>query len=156
MRLASRRGISPVIATVILVAVTIAVAIAVAFWMTGIVGLFAGAVEKLEITSIYAEPKSNGDKWTVTIRVNNTGTIPVTIDQIFINGIPVDSDECKGASITDSVKTFSISPGGGKVIKLELTKGESCGPTTFNPGISIEVKLHTAGGREYPKLITLP
>ncbi|MEM0494019.1 MAG: archaellin/type IV pilin N-terminal domain-containing protein [Thermofilum sp.] len=152
MRLASRRGISPVIATVILVAITIAVAIAVAFWMTGIVGLFAGAVEKLEITSIYATPTGNG--WDVTVRVNNTGTVPVTIDQVFVNGILVGSPECGGASLKGG--TISLNPGEGTTITLSLNKGQKCGPTTFNPGISIEVKLHTAGGREYPKLITLP
>ncbi|MGC9096928.1 MAG: archaellin/type IV pilin N-terminal domain-containing protein, partial [Infirmifilum sp.] len=52
----TRKGISPVIATVIIVAVTIAVAIAVAFWMTGIIGLFTGSVEKLEIVSLYVQP----------------------------------------------------------------------------------------------------
>ncbi|MEM0376312.1 MAG: archaellin/type IV pilin N-terminal domain-containing protein [Thermofilum sp.] len=152
MKLASRRGISPVIATVILVAITIAVAIAVAFWMTGIVGLFAGAVEKLEITSIYATP--NGSGWKVIVRVNNTGTVPVTIDQVFVNGILVSSSECEGASLKEG--TTSLNPGEGTTITLSLNKGQTCGPTTFNPGISIEVKLHTAGGREYPKLITLP
>ena len=38
------KGISPVIATVIIVAVAIAIAIAVAFWLTGIVGIFTGCL----------------------------------------------------------------------------------------------------------------
>ncbi|RLF08230.1 MAG: hypothetical protein DRJ64_01405, partial [Thermoprotei archaeon] len=46
----NNKGISPVIATVIIVAVAIAISIAVAFWMTGIVGLFTG-FEQVQITS---------------------------------------------------------------------------------------------------------
>jgi hypothetical protein len=49
-----------VIATIIIVAVAIAVAIAVAFWMTGIIGLFTGAVEKIEFVSLYAQPTAAG------------------------------------------------------------------------------------------------
>jgi len=45
----NRKGISPVIATVIIVAVTITVAIAISFWMGGIAGLYT-RFEKLEIT----------------------------------------------------------------------------------------------------------
>ncbi|MGC8836292.1 MAG: archaellin/type IV pilin N-terminal domain-containing protein, partial [Infirmifilum sp.] len=84
----TRKGISPVIATVIIVAVTIAVAIAVAFWMTGIIGLFTGSVEKLEIISLYAQRNQNQNGWIVYIRVKNTGTTPTSIDEIFINGVP--------------------------------------------------------------------
>jgi flagellin-like protein len=48
-----RRGISPVIATVIIVAVTIAVSIAVAYWMGGLASFFT-RFEKIEIGSAYA------------------------------------------------------------------------------------------------------
>ncbi|MGC9147233.1 MAG: archaellin/type IV pilin N-terminal domain-containing protein, partial [Infirmifilum sp.] len=82
----TRKGISPVIATVIIVAVTIAVAIAVAFWMTGIIGLFTGSVEKLEIISLYAQPNQNG--WNVTMMVRNTGTTTTSIDEVFIYNVP--------------------------------------------------------------------
>jgi flagellin-like protein len=153
-----RKGISPVIATVIIVAVTIAVAIAVAFWMTGIVGLFT-AVEKLEITYAYAEKGTN--KWTVTIAVNNTGTTPTSIDRIMINGVDISS--CSSAVGTVSVSggtstslPVTLNPGKGVKISFDVNQGKDCGTTTFNPGVSIEVKLHSTGGKEYPKLLTLP
>ena len=146
-----RKGISPVIATVIIVAVTIAVAIAVAFWMTGIVGLFT-SVEKLEITYAYAEKGTN--KWTVTIAVNNTGTTPTSIDRIMING--VDISTCSGAVPDAPTSAITLNPGKGTQIQFTITRGGTCGTTTFNPGVSIEVKLHSTGGKEYPKLLTLP
>jgi len=54
----NKRGISPVIATIIIVAVAIAIAIAVAFWVVGIAGLFT-RYEKLEISYIYAQKSGN-------------------------------------------------------------------------------------------------
>jgi flagellin-like protein len=147
-----RKGISPVIATVIIVAVTIAVAIAVAFWMTGIVGLFT-AVEKLEITYAYAEKGTN--KWTVTIAVNNTGTTPTSIDRIMINGVDIKSTTCSGVSDSPSLP-ITINPGKGDEITFTVNQGGTCGTTTFSPGVSIEVKLHSTGGKEYPKLLVLP
>ena len=145
-----RRGISPVIATVIIVAVTIAVAIAVAFWMTGIVGLFTAA-EKLEIVSLFAQ-QAPGGGWRVTITVRNTGTTPTSIDEIFINGIP--REQCTGAQFPQL--PIRLDPGGEQTFQITLDDGGQCGPTTFRAGGSIEVKLHSTGGKEYPKLTVLP
>ncbi|WP_052884967.1 archaellin/type IV pilin N-terminal domain-containing protein [Thermofilum pendens] len=152
-----RRGISPVIATVIIVAVTIAIAIAVAFWMTGIVGIFTGTVEKLEIVSLYAVPNAQGG-WDVTVIVKNTGTISTSIDNIFINGVPVKN--CNPAITPNPDVTATpqpLKPGGDPLtITFTLGNGNECGGTKFTSGVSIEVKLHSTGGKEYPKLITLP
>jgi len=156
-----RKGISPVIATVIIVAVTIAVAIAVAFWMTGIVGLFTGT-EKLEIVSINAAPAAGGG-WTITVTVKNTGTTTTSIDAIYINGylaFPA------GANALDCVDHLNpnlpvrLIPGDQQDIAFDIIQG-ACNlgaNAVFNaaPGGSIEVKLHSTGGKEYPKLVVLP
>ena len=160
-----RKGISPVIATVIIVAVTIAVAIAVAFWMTGIVGLFT-AVEKLEIVSLTVQPSSQGSGWSIDIVVKNAGTTPTTIDQIIINNVLaatlntagnalVKTDNCQGLSSVTAEKV-RLNPGDQATITLTLSGGQSCGATSLSPGVSIEIKLHSTGGKEYPKLATLP
>ena len=144
MHVPRRKGISPVIATVIIVAVTIAVAIAVAFWMTGIIGLFTG-FEQLQIVSIYDNETG------IHLKVKNTGTSTASITEIFINGYP--SEEV-GASVTDDAEGLPITlkPGDEKTITIKLT-GE--GKITVNPGVSLEIKLHTASGKDYPKLIVL-
>ncbi|RLF00466.1 MAG: DUF4352 domain-containing protein [Thermoprotei archaeon] len=146
-----RRGISPVIATVILVAVAIAVAIAVAFWMTGIVGLFTG-FEQLQITSAYAEgDEANG--WTITVEVKNTGTAAASIDNIFINGKPISS--YTGVTVSPDVTsaTVSVNPGETKTFTITI---QPKGTSGFSSGQSVEIKIHTAGGKEYPKLVVLP
>jgi len=137
-----RKGISPVIATVIIVAVTIAVAIAVAFWMTGIVGLFTG-FEQLQITTIYDD--SNG----IHLTVKNTGTSTASITDVFINGYPSDQVSAE----TDLDLPIALKPGEEQTITITFTAD----PEEFDvvPGVSLEIKLHTAGGKDYPKLIVL-
>jgi flagellin-like protein len=160
-----RKGISPVIATVIIVAVTIAVAIAVAFWMTGIVGLFTGA-EKLEIVSINAAPAAGGNGWTITITVRNTGTTTTSIDSIYINGylaFPAGANTLTCVANLDPPNLpVQLIPGAQQVIAFDISQGACNLGAGANPvfnaasGGSIEVKLHTSGGKEYPKLLTLP
>jgi flagellin-like protein len=145
-----RRGISPVIATVIIVAVTIAVAIAVAFWMTGIVGLFTSA-EKLEIVSLYAVPRQGGG-WQINMTVKNTGTTTTSIDEIFINGVP--HTGCNNVNFPNL--PIPLNPGNQTNIGITINQNARCGTTTFTAGGSVEVKLHTTGGKEYPKLTVLP
>jgi len=148
-----RSGISPVVATVILVAIAIVIAIAVAFWATGLVGIFT-RYEKLEITSAYART-SDGGEIEVVLRVRNTGSADTSIDEIFVNGVPCET-ECE---IED------ISIGGGSVYTLRV--GDSAEIIIKNPpsrvtnnewvsGITYEVTVHTASGKSYPAAVLIP
>jgi len=156
-----KKAISPVIATVIIVAVTIAIAIAVALWMSGLVGSFT-ATENLQIISAYAEgSKSSG--WTITLEVKNVGTTDATIDNIFINGKPLSSSSYSNIitpkyAIGDenpvdfeAGKGFTLQAGKTATITIQISKDSD-----FTSGQMIEVKLHTASGKEYPKQVTLP
>ena len=73
----SRKGISPVIATVILVAVAITVSVSVAYWMGGISSLYT-RLEKIEIQSIVAT-KGVAGNYTITLAAKNTGSADATI-----------------------------------------------------------------------------
>jgi len=148
--------------------------------MTGIVGLFTAA-EKLEIVSINAVWDNQNNQWTVTLTVRNTGTTQTSIDTIYVNGYEafvqgqaqgqaaaqlgcvqnfqaqVDNNQLQGLPVT-------LQPGQQANIQFAITgPNQQCiyNPTNtavFTPasGGSIEVKLHSSGGKEYPKLITLP
>jgi flagellin-like protein len=143
-----RKGISPVIATVIIVAVTIAVAIAVAFWMTGIVGLFTG-FEQLQITSIY------DDNQGIHLTVKNTGTSTTSITDVFVNNYPI--GQVNGTFQCDSNQLgqnpITLNPG--QQVNCHLTFNQQPNQFSVEPGVSLEIKLHTAGGKDYPKLIVL-
>ncbi|MEM2960684.1 MAG: archaellin/type IV pilin N-terminal domain-containing protein [Candidatus Bathyarchaeia archaeon] len=159
---ANKRGISPVVATVILVAVTIVVAVAVAYWMGGITSLYT-RFEKLEITSAYAEYDDNmthvtgwssSDGWNITITLKNTGSADATIDNVFINGKPLTEYSGSVSTSTGNASTtvnVPITVGDSQTINLYIKKGEP-----FTAGVSLEVRLHSAAGQEYPKTVTLP
>ena len=102
--LKSRRGVSPVIATVILVATAITIAVAVAYWMGGITSQYT-RFEKVEVVSAYCElttaalwgdkdgdgnPQESDDDaypcWVISLSLRNTGTTEATIIGAFING----------------------------------------------------------------------
>ncbi len=142
------KAISPVIATVIIVSVAIAISIAVALWLTGITSGFTG-LEKLEIVSGYATKEADGN-FTIHLTIRNTGTGAATIQEIFINGVPHDS-------VTGWI---SITPA--DAIGHTIPAGESYDITikldgdNFHSGQTVEVKIHTAAGKDYPKSITLP
>ncbi|MEM3975028.1 MAG: archaellin/type IV pilin N-terminal domain-containing protein [Ignisphaera sp.] len=149
--MARRKAISPVIATVIIVAVTIAVAIAVAFWMTGIIGLFTG-FEQLQIITIIDDDDS------IDVTVRNTGTSRASITDVYINGIPcVARQACtvtddQGRQLDDR-NPITLAPGA--QVTLEITDVDTDLVGNIGPGVSVEVKLLTASGKEYPKLIVL-
>ena len=167
MKRLGKRAISPVIATVIIVAVAIAVAIAVAFWMTGIVGLFTG-FEQVQVAYIYAEWDQTNGQWTISLRATNTGTATATVDEIFVNGIPLGDIAGGGATATATITVDGsnynqnnlVSGGGtgfplpaGSTAEIEITITPAMG---FAHGQSVEVKIHTVAGKEYPKLVVLP
>jgi len=153
-----KKAISPVIATVIIVAVTIAIAIAVALWMSGLVGSFT-ATENIQIISAYAE--KSGNDWKITLQVKNVGTTDATIDNIFINGKPVST--CESITVAteeeESLPSISLPTGSDKTITITMpadTQITCLANTKFSSGQMVEVKLHTASGKEYPKQVTLP
>ncbi len=152
-----RRGVSPVITTVIIVAVGITIAIAVALWMTGLIGAFMG-YEKVEIRSAFPEPKEN--RWVIHLTYLNTGSTPAKIDNIFINNVPFNQ---WGARIS---WTAGANPGTGlpvpanigETVSLDITVDVNAtyGGQTLVSGVTVEIKLHSTGGREYFTSVVLP
>ena len=196
----NKKGISPVIATVIIVSVAIAIAVAVAFWMTGITGLFT-RYERVEITNCYADWDSTNELWKVIIQLRNSGSDDATIDEIFINGRPHNSitnladqhfwyySEKVTPTVTVSGTALSVKYGDNSFTKFDFDNGvplkagedmtiviimfgpgfeagdiasingedvSDYGAVSFKHGASIEIKLHTAAGKEYPKTVVLP
>jgi len=160
------RGVSPVIATVVLVAVTITVAVAVSYWMSGIAGQYT-AFEKVEIQTGYA--KIVTDKgWNITMTLKNTGSAAATLTHVFINEEPVDKygDANNviifGTTVTavDSDETgvnFNVATGltleSGEEEELYILIGDAVGE--LSSGTTVNIKIHSASGMDYIKLIKL-
>ena len=135
----SSSGISPVVATVILVAIAIVIAIAVAFWASGLVGVFT-RFEKIEIKAAYV---SGGE---VILVAKNTGSAAATIDDIYVNGVPLGGSGNKwGGGPT------SLDPGDEATITVS-----SPAEGSFTSGVTYEVAVHTASGKLYPVSVLIP
>jgi flagellin-like protein len=160
--LKDKRGISPVITTVILVAVGIALAVAIGLWMSGLVATFT-RFEKLEVTSAYAISNNDGT-WTVKITAKNTGSADATITTIMVNGIPTNNPPSGSVNIrvaaTDAnekplTSPYSIPVGSTITFTLTVPSG-SWGSGTLSSGITLNIVLHSAAGKDYPASVTLP
>jgi len=169
--LRSRKALSPVIATVILVSVTIVVAVSVAYWMGSIAGTYT-RFEKVEIPTAYSNkvndwsvetgaPWTAGSGWNITVVLKNSGTADATIDDIFINGKPYQQFANATVRWYDSgVATLTpisltVNAGGTATIEILVRAGTDPQGVTFSSGTALDIKLHTAAGKEYPKLIDL-
>lgn len=104
-----RKGLSPVVAAIILIAVTVAVSIAVAAWM-GSMAVSDMKVSELTITQLEFTDDS------IVAHVSNTGTSDVTVHRIRING------ENVGAWSADTSNT--IRAGTSEILRatLEVTE----------------------------------
>ena len=157
----TRKAVSPVIATVILVAVAITVSVGVSYWMGGISAQYT-QFEKIEIQTGYSEWVEDTPVgfhgWNVTLELKNTGSATSTITHVFVNDKPV-------ALVTPYVDEFSagIIRTSVEEVGLLLEAGESkdmCiliddAYATLSSGTTVNVKLHSAGGMDYIKLIRL-
>jgi flagellin-like protein len=159
-----RKAISPVIATVILVAVAITVAVGVSYWMSGISSQYT-QFEKVEIQTGYATYDSTNILWTITMVVKNSGSADANVNMCFLNDVPC----------TNYGTTALTLPAGGWGVSFASTgvvlqSGQSATIELFidNPittptslsflsaGTTVNVKLHSAGGMDYIKLVKLP
>jgi len=164
-----RKAISPVIATVILVAVAITVAVGVSYWMSGISSQYT-QFEKVEIQTGYATYDATNTIWTITMAIKNSGSADATLNMVFLNDVP-----CISGTPTNYGLTAATTPVGEWATDIPSTgvtlqAGESDTVHIYidNPcsnipelvflsaGTTINVKLHSAGGMDYIKLIRLP
>jgi flagellin-like protein len=162
----SKKGISPVIATVILVAVAITVSISVAYWMGGISSLYT-RLEKVEISSIAVSKDAATGNYTITMATRNTGSADATIDSCFINGKSFDDSSftdkvyvrsSTGTWYSSSPLSIALASGGSATIIIRIRPANQISKVTVAPftvGTTLDLKIHTAAGKDYPQMITL-
>ena len=125
-----RKGISPVIATVIIVAVAIAISIAVAGWLMGLWGTF-GTTEQVQVLPTTTLTNATG---TVTLHlcVKNTGSKAATITDYEIVGVtngpqplssPITLDPGDTACTDISATLNGVKPGAQYAIKVYTDTG---------------------------------
>jgi flagellin-like protein len=145
MRNTEKKGISPVIATVILVAIAIVISIAAAFWMTGLLSSFT-TYEKITISASISKTSSN--QYTITVVIVNDGTLPTNVTAVLINGV----DKSSNFNDTSNNKppNIIINPGSSVTITANLTTSD-----VGAPGRPVKVTVVTLRG-SYETQLTVP
>ena len=162
----NRKAVSPVIATVILVAVAITVSVAVSYWMGGISSQYT-QFEKVEIQTGYSTKVTgvNGG-WDCILEIKNTGSQSATIGTVFVNEVPLNATELEGyscPSLAEAVNRINIACNFTYADGLTLQSGQTgvvhvyvpTGYGYFSSGTTLDIKLHSATGMDYIKLIKL-
>jgi flagellin-like protein len=149
-----KRGVSAVIATVIIVAVTIAIAMAVAYWMGGLVTIFT-RFEKLvfrDVNVVVVE-----DHYVVNVIVENTGATPTKVSQILLNGVPI-ADYDLFVEVSSSLEAdFLYSPNENHLGYVIIPYGaEDPSGNRLDQGTNLTITIHTSGGKDYHAEVVLP
>ena len=134
------KGISPVIATIIMVAVAIVISIAAAFWLTGLMGSFT-TYENIRI-SAYAT--RTGNAYSINVVVSNYGSTVVNVTKFLIEG-----DFKSDATVTPSIP-YKLDPYQTQVFKIS-----GYTTTDYGPGRTIRISVITSRG-SYEGQLTLP
>ena len=125
-----RKGISDVVATVIIVAATVAVALVAVSYFTGVIGSSTNT-ERFQVISAAIYIKNNTNNTCLVLHVKNDGKSPVTINGIEIDGVPVAQQQT------------TLNPGEYKRITLSFTS------PSVDSGAVYSVKLITSSGFSY-------
>ncbi|MEB3760022.1 MAG: DUF4352 domain-containing protein [Desulfurococcales archaeon] len=128
-----RKGISPVIATVIIVAVAIAISIAVAGWLMGLWGTF-GATEQLQVLPNSTLTTANTSNLKVCVK--NTGSKSATVTEIEVVGVATLAQANLSAD-----PSFQVGPG-----EVACFTGTVTG---INAGAQYAIKVYTDSGGVY-------
>ncbi|BAN90137.1 archaellin/type IV pilin N-terminal domain-containing protein [Aeropyrum camini] len=156
-----RRGISPVIATVIIVAVAIAISIAVAGWLFGLWGSFATGSPQIQVSAakiIYdkgADPNSTADdQMKVSIYIVNTGS---GSDKILSVGLSINNEFCDITAKFNNTTINANSSGWYDSNAIALGGASpDCNFTSVNPGDTavVVVSFEKSGQTSVPVTIT--
>ena len=159
MEMKSRKAISPVIATVILVAVAITIAVAVSYWMSGIAGQYT-KFEKVEIQAASCDSTST-NYWKITLTLKNSGSATSTLNGVYVNeivalAIPTGDPPSTGIFAEVSLTTpISIPSGQTDTVTLYIGRSWPTSTAPITSGTTIDIKLHSANGMDYIKLLGL-
>ena len=148
------RAVSPVIATVILVAIAITVSVAVAYWMGGVTGTFT-KFEQVEIQSGACEMDTGGLFWNITIKMKNAGDATATLNGVFVSDLEVTdygaSGFTAGEAVTSMTAAETLNSGANVTIQVYIATDYK----DLSSGTQINIKIHSAGGMDYIKIIEL-
>jgi flagellin-like protein len=139
------KGISPVIATIILVLISVVAGVLLWLWTSGFTSALPAQQQALyERIKIEGVLVAKGAKTNITAYVRNIGNVNVKISTVYIlnpDGTIVEVFSSDGITVTDSADNI-ISPGNVAEVTVSVTKEK------YSPGYAYVIKVVTANGAE--------
>ncbi|MEM3528068.1 MAG: archaellin/type IV pilin N-terminal domain-containing protein [Candidatus Bathyarchaeia archaeon] len=125
-----RRGVSPVIAVLLMVAIAVAASILVYVWSMGLIGtLTTGGGQQLKEQVILEAYKWNGTTGPLDLYLRNVGNSEVVVDAVYVSGI----------NQTITPETLKVQ---GPTVKISIENLEG----TYTSGVAYTVKVVTKTG----------
>jgi hypothetical protein len=123
--------------------------------------------EKVEISTGYATyvPAAAPDPayWNITLSIKNSGSAAATLTHVFVNDVPVAWSATFGVAgeivaSVDPDNVLVLESGQAKRVFVYVTPGGVQGDLAYylSSGTTVNIKLHSAGGMDYIKLVRLP
>jgi len=140
----SKKALSPVVAAIILIAVTVAVSIAVAAWMGALTFTFM-KTEELQYTS----RSWATDKTYIDLTVKNTGTSPLSMTKVEVNGVNWDTFDFDTSAAGDQQDPTTLDGGSSKTVRITKTDA-------FTSGNKYDFTIITASNNKYTYTTTCP
>jgi hypothetical protein len=154
LRSNNKRGLGPSVPAFILASLSVTLCLVGAFYVEHSTGSYL-SIEKIEIQNIYSSIHEGN--WTIAIKLKNTGTVTSTLIGVYLNNIEVDQYNVTGivrdSWSTDISHTEKIASGE-TVIKHIYVDPDKTG-TSLSSGTAINIKIHSAKGGDYTRLIEL-
>ena len=139
----SRKGISPVIATVILVAVAVVIAAALAGFSSSLFGTYSSAGSAVTVKSITMDVDGDG-----TVELVNSGNVADTLVSVSTVGFTPDSTPTFIAPATSLVMT----PNGGSTT---ATFDLSAAAGAFDEGQIVTIKVNLQSGAQLTQSVVI-
>ena len=112
-RVSNKKGVSPVIATLLMIAIAVTAAILVYVWSMGLIGtLTTGGGQQVREQVILDSYRWNATSSTMTLYLRNVGSSVVVLDAIYVGGTQVASNMGSTIAVQGPVVTVSITPSG--------------------------------------------
>jgi flagellin-like protein len=158
--MAQRRGISNVVATIILIAVAIALAVAVAIWVFGI---FKGSAHATTINTISEDLYVTSSGSYLVLYVNNPGGTTQNIVSVTLSGASCNFQGASSSSPPPSSPTSitatatGVTTTNGEVVLAGGTMAYlvyQCTGGSFTPGVQYDGVIYLSTGANIPFTVT--
>ena len=149
----NKKGISIIIATIILISICVAITIVAVLWTSGIIQKFI-VNEKIEIIDVWSK-RTFDDYFFIVIDFKNVGTTTVRVCNVYINGKPFKEFSPDTTVDLSNVRTFAILDPSNEKTFIDVKPGERGGvdisfpPYAASVGQKIHITIYTVNGGEY-------